>query len=905
MNLSLKRQIGVFFILIVCLLVTQLIFSLANQRTLIDALSAYQVATKEEKLVRELERDVLDVQRHVLVYKDTGSQSAINRFNELIKKVNISFTGLGTYLPEELANDDTNAMLEAMRLHLQDYQDNFASVVTGRTARDLYFEDGVLKNIDLLIENSVSLLISSNLNNKSLRNEFLFNLSSAENSAYRYLFSPSASLQDEFKISIDAAIDIISSSSMSNAAKAQTLGRLDSIKTQFSQLTISTQGYLFLVNVVMAGSANEFLYLANDLSIITAQYSTKTNNIINDTMIDAELKMNLYSVAGILIAAFIGIFAANRILKPILLITDVFDKLSHDTNIKYIPGTNRKDEIGKLAKAAKVFNAKITQTRQLLQGAQELNDSQARLNQKLAEAKLQAEKANASKSIFLANMSHEIRTPMNAIIGLVDLSIQKESNPKIKEHLIKISYSSQILLNVINDILDFSKIEAGKLDIENSYFSFASLFENLLAVSSLKAAEKNLNLRLYVQPDLPTNAVGDPLRISQVLLNLLSNAIKFTRLGGVSMSFTMKPIDDKKFFLVVAVEDTGIGMSSEQLEKVFSPFIQADESTSRSFGGTGLGLSIVKQLVKLMNGDVSVTSAENEGSHFICSFTLQHEVSPRALMEAENTFNKTIYYFKDNKEPYIYADYLARISQTVHRFHIDDLGNMLGAVGSDDLIIIDIENGRQSRDLHTHIMQLESKNIRFAAVTNTQPEQLSIILKSQWNCPVISHPFSPTEFYLFANELYRTNTFFARYSSTTSQIEGQLGVINDSQYKGHVLLVEDNSINQVVAGEMLHSFGLSFDVAEDGSQAVIKVKNSPYYDLILMDIQMPILDGNGATKQIRKAGFDDIPIIGLSANAMTEDFKMAKLSGMNDYLTKPIKRETLRIAIEKYLPKTS
>ena len=905
MNISLRTQISIFLLFVVGLLITQLFFARANQQTLIDSLSAYQVATKEEKLVRELERDMLDLQRHVLVFKSTGSQSSINRFNALIDKVNTGFSALGASLPEELEDENTLSMLDAMLSHLQDYEENFANAIRARIARDSFFNDDVINNINSLIRNSNIVFATSSTKANIQRNTLIIHLSAAENTAYQYLISPSASLKADFEMSIDDAIKVINDATINVEIKNETLLMLEFIALQFSQLTLSTQSYLFLVNVVMAGSASEFLYLANDLSMITGEYSFAKNKSINDNIIDAKSKMNLYSIAGIFIAALIGLFTAGRILKPIIDISNVFEKLSHDTNIKDIPGIHRKDEIGQLAKSAKVFNSKITQTKLLLEEAQQLNDSQARLNQHLADAKLQAEKANASKSIFLANMSHEIRTPMNAIIGLVDLSIQTERDPKIKEHLIKISYSSQILLNVINDILDFSKIEAGKLDIEKSYFSFASLIDNLLAVSSLKASEKNLNLHLYVDPDLPTNALGDPLRISQVLLNLLSNAIKFTQLGGIKVSFTMQADSDASFFLVVSVEDTGIGMSSSHLENVFSPFVQADGSTSRAFGGTGLGLSIVKQLVLLMEGEVSVSSVENEGSTFICSFKLQHELSPLPLVSTDNLFKKSIYYFTNDKHVYLSNDYLARISSTVHTANIDELASLLDTFTSEHLIILDIENGRQSRELHHIVMTLVSRAINFAVVTNTQPEQLQSILKSQWDCPVISHPFSPTQFYLFANELYGSDIFFASYSSDTTQKEGQLGVINTNLYKGHVLLVEDNSINQIVAGEMLHSFGLSFDVAEDGNQAVTKVKNSPYYDLILMDIQMPILDGNEATKKIRDAGYTDVPIIGLSANAMKEDFKAAELSGMNEYLTKPIKRETLRLAIEKYLSRIS
>jgi signal transduction histidine kinase len=905
MKMSLKTQVSIFLLFVVGLLVTQLFFARANQQTLVDALSAYQVATKEEKLVRELERDMLDLQRHVLVFKDTGSQSSINRFNKLIDKVNTGFSALGANLPEELENKDTLAMLDAMLSHLQDYEENFANVILARKARDAFFENDVLSNINQLMGSSNEVFVATNTNTELTRSQFVIYLSTAENMAYQYLISPNGSLKAEFTLSIDEAIKLIDSASINAAMKDETLATLKFISSQFSQLALTTQGYLYLVNVVMAGSASEFLYLANDLSIVTGEYSFAKNNSINDNVIDAKFKMNLYSIAGVLIALLIGLFTANRILKPIIDITEVFDKLSHDTNIKDIPVAHRKDEIGQLAKSAKVFNSKISQTKKLLDEAQQLNDSQARLNQHLADAKLQAEKANASKSIFLANMSHEIRTPMNAIIGLVDLSIQKERDPKIKEHLIKISYSSQILLNVINDILDFSKIEAGKLDIEKSCFSFASLLDNLLAVSSLKASEKNLNLHLYVDPDMPTNALGDPLRISQVLLNLLNNAIKFTHLGGIKVSFAMQTNDQASFFLEVSVEDTGIGMPADNLDNVFSPFVQADGTTSRAFGGTGLGLSIVKQLVLLMEGEVSVTSVENEGSTFTCSFKLQHEQTPHPLIPADNPFNKTIYYFANTKQAYLSNDYLARISSNVHNKQLGELAGLVDTFDSENLIIIDIENGRQSRELHHLVMTLNSKQISFGIATNTHPEQLQSILKSQWACPVVSHPFSPTQFYLFANELYGCDTFFASYSSDTTQKEGQLGVINTNLYKGHVLLVEDNSINQAVAGEMLHSFGLSFDIAEDGKQAVTKVKNSPYYDLILMDIQMPILDGHEATKQIRKEGYTEVPILGLSANAMKEDFKAAESSGMNEYLTKPIKRETLRIAIEKYLSRVS
>jgi signal transduction histidine kinase/CheY-like chemotaxis protein len=902
MNLTLKAKVNLCLLFFVAMLVTQLFFARANQHTITNSLSAYQIATKEEKRVREIERDVLDLQRHVLAFKDTGSTSAISRFNDIITRINYSLVELSVNVPDELASDIIDSQISAMVTHIQDYQDNFSSVIDGRNKRDSYFEDGVLNRLDVLIEQIDTYAFKANKANEQVKNTYKIHLYTAETRAHQYLLSPSASLKRAFLNEISEASSIIAKAQISETTKEAITSALISVSENFAQLTFSTQAYLYLVNVVMAGSANEFLYLASDLSDKTAAYSVQTNATITDTYAASQLRMGVYSLVGIVVTLIIGFFTLTRILKPITSITEVFRELSEGASVTEIPGVYRKDEIGQLAKAAKIFNAKNTQTKELLASAQELNESQAKLNQKLAEAKLHAEKANASKSIFLANMSHEIRTPMNAIIGLVDLSKHQHPNHEIVDNLDKISYSSQILLNVINDILDFSKIEAGKLNIENSYFSFASLFDSLLAVASLKAAEKNLNIKLYVQPDLPTNAIGDPLRISQVVLNIISNAIKFTRIGCIDIAFTSKANDDNSFFLVVNVKDTGIGMSQSQLKSVFLPFTQADGSTNRKFGGTGLGLSIVSQLVKLMGGDVSASSLENVGSEFICTFKLEFEKNSHSLLSLNNSFQRPIIYVKTSEQPLVSADYIKRMSASLHIHHIDDLPSIANSITNKHLLILDIENGRQSRDIHKTVSNLSKRGISIGCITNTQPEQLSTILETQWNCTTLSHPFTPTQFYLFANQLYGSDTFFASHSVEIPK-EGTRSSINTTVYSGHVLLVEDNSINQTIAGEMLHSFGLTFDVAEDGQQAVTKVKNSPYYDLILMDIQMPILDGNAATQEIRQAGFTDVPIIGLSANAMREDYKTAKNSGMNEYLTKPIKRETLRIAIEKYLAK--
>ncbi len=897
--MTLKTQLSLFLLLFLLLLAFQLVFTRTSQLELVDTFSSYQIAADEEKLVRELERDVLDLQRHVLVFKDTGSVSSKLRFDAIITDVKDSLVFLVNNLPEGLSNAEIESRITAMEGHLNDYQENFNIVVSGRESRDSFFEKGVLQALNSLIK-SAEIRLSSQP--ALQQQQFSYHLSLAENKAYQYVLTPNSELKTEFSNELAQSLEILMEMTIDDGSKADIQTTLQSIENQFTQLTLTTTGYLYLVNVVMAGSANEFLFLAQELSEITKTYADAQKASISRSIDDSRSRLNLYSLIGISVSLLLGFFIIARIIRPISKITRVFEKLSEGKDITDIPGGQRKDEIGQLVKAAKVFNTKNMQTESLLMEAQTSHQEAKNLNEQLQEAIDQAQRANASKSIFLANMSHEIRTPMNAIIGLVDLSMREDINKTVENNLSKILYSSQILTNVINDILDFSKIEAGKLEIEDSYFSFASLLDTLLAVASLKASEKNLNLHLYVDPELPTNAIGDPLRISQVALNLLSNAIKFTRKGSVDLSLRFECFDDSsKFKLILSVTDTGIGMTEKQLERIFSPFMQADGSTSREFGGTGLGLTIVQQLVKLMDGDVKVSSVLGEGSTFECSFVLKHESSPQFLLDQNNEFNSHIHYLKAGDKAFVCEKYLNRISDSLAFATHEHLSALAEQVTNDGIIIIDIENGRQARALHADVQKLKAKNVKYACVTNTQPEQLKVMLSAQWECPVLAHPFTPTQFYSFVSHLYNNTVPFTAPSHDIERENPSVNIISTKLYEGHVLLVEDNSINQAVAGEMLHSFGLTYDIAEDGQQAITKVNNSPYYDLILMDIQMPVMDGNQATKEIRQLGFTDFPIIGLSANAMKDDYKAAKQSGMDDYLTKPIRRETLREAIEKYL----
>lgn len=462
-------------------------------------------------------------------------------------------------------------------------------------------------------------------------------------------------------------------------------------------------------------------------------------------------------------------------------------------------------------------------------------------------------------------------------------------NEKVDSYLQKVTFSSQILMSVINDILDFSKIEAGKLDIETTSFSLHSLFDNILSIVAMRAQEKNLQVRFYVDPSIPPQCLGDPTRISQVLLNLCNNAVKFTNRGSIDINITHKYNDaGNEILLIAKIEDTGIGMSEYQLQNVFQPFNQADDSTSRKFGGTGLGLAIVKQLTELMGGSIYVSSTLDVGSTFSVSLKLRAFKGQVGLFDSLSLTDYRInVYQQDHVVP---PEYLK--NQFIQA-DIQSLGHIPESIPEikPNAIIIGLH---RLSDIDMQLEKLKAfhqNNIPIGIVSSVLTNSQFSRIANQLDALVLTHPFTPRQW----------QDFICVLNNIPSPLAEDELMQTDKEMHGHILLVEDNGINQMVAGEMLESFGLTFDIAEDGEQAINKVANAPIYDLILMDVQMPVMDGYLATQGLRAMGFHDLPVIGLSANAMREDEKNARSSGMNNYLTKPIKRDMLKRILEDYL----
>lgn len=895
---TIKAQILLVLATLVLLLISQVFLSRNIQSTFVDSLDLTQRAIVKVSLVRELERDVIDLQRNVLIYKASASESAVSRFNVLMQETQSNLNKL-----EQLTTTDVNSEVyldytTRMRTHLKDYKENFSSVVIGRTKQKTLYNSGLLTELETLFS-KITLTKNDSSSTQETLEKAKFHIARSENFLLQYLQTPEQQLIAPFRQQLTLTKLQISKLLGENKDFQAAIDKLNKVESDFLQLTQITRSYLFLVNVVMAGSANEFLFLARELNRLVTEKLTDTNIGVKSTLDNTRIGSDLFSAVGIILAAAVGLFLTYRIMLPINIITDVFRRLTKGESVNSIPGLAREDEIGQLAQAADVFHEKNKQTNTLLEQSQLLNAKQEALNTQLITSNQKVEQATASKSMFLANMSHEIRTPMNGVIGMLEVVLRSELTPSQREQLTKAAYSGQILMSLINDILDFSKIEAGKLDIEKVEFSVESLFANILANITNRAQEKNLNVKFDVNPNLPIKLVGDPLRINQILLNLCSNAIKFTRNGQISISIDFNLHDDSSFIsLFIEVIDTGIGMSPEQTNKIFDSFTQADGSTSRNFGGSGLGLSIVTQLAELMGGSVSVESEQYKGSKFKVEAILAKLDNTDTIISALPPSNGKLYYFTQGRDCLLKTEYIEKAEVRYHHLPLSQLSATLDSLGSNDAVILDIEEQAVFRTYHESIEKLMSNMTKVGFITNTQPSNLPNQLTATWSAECLSHPFTPLNVLEFLQRLLFTSELKGKSTTSFSIKEDKT-----AQYEGHILLVEDNNINQAVASEMLHYLGVTFDIAEDGQQAVTKIVNSPQYDLVLMDIQMPVMDGYEATRSLRQQGHDKLIICGLSANAMKQDYEKAKEAGMDDYIVKPLKHKSLEDLVAKYLPK--
>jgi len=617
------------------------------------------------------------------------------------------------------------------------------------------------------------------------------------------------------------------------------------------------------------------------------------------TLISGLLKSLILSAALLAIFYFV-------LTRPMLNVISALSQVRASSPEKVrlpIPANHREDEIGtmvgiinqhletidsSLAQLRHAESAMKNYSTQLEQEVEdrtreisEKNEALQRGNRALVKAKEDAVRRARARANFLASMSHEIRTPLNGVLGMLGLALEGELDPAQRNRMEIALNAGESLLGLLNDILDISKVEAGKLSLENIPFSVRHLIEECATLHAQQARRKHIYLVTEIDPDLPENFLGDPTRVRQVLNNLLSNAIKFTDVGGVKIRAAYSGGSMR-----IDVVDTGIGMSSEGLHRIFSPFSQADAETTRLYGGTGLGLTLCRQLVERMHGQILVDSRQGYGTHFTVTLPLPvHEAG------------------EDQDLPPVDA-------------RVRDIGIAM-AIPPENPHRSAIEAELRKRGIPVRGASRHPEGILLALASADNEETLAfaadwqgagvILADATGTLPPARGRYQLLSLPLRRNELFRC---LARAAGVMASDDHATPDAAPDEQTGTeqslaVLLVEDNQVNQLVASSLLKKLGHRADHAENGLKAIQALEQS-HYDLVLMDCQMPVMDGYEATQRIRQnPQWKDLPIIAVTANVMQGDREDCLASGMNDYITKPYKRDELREVINRWRPSPS
>ena len=516
-----------------------------------------------------------------------------------------------------------------------------------------------------------------------------------------------------------------------------------------------------------------------------------------------------------------------------------------------------------------------------------------------------AERANEAKSMFFATMSHEIREPMNGVLGMTRLLMETPLSDEQKGYVDAVHYSGQALLTIINDILDLSRMEAGKLRLDRIDFDLVNVVERTVDLLRTKAATKGLSLKLEIAPDLPRALSGDPGRLRQLLMNLLGNAVKFTEAGYVRLALSPIADDGGCMTLGMEIEDTGIGIPDHLKANLFTPFAQADPSVPRLYGGSGLGLTICKRLVKLMDGSIAVDSIAGAGTVFRLQLPFDRAAPEHAALPPSGQIaGLHILVVDPNEVTRMMLDQQA-LSWGAVTHLVDSGGAALGAIaraassGSPiDVVLVDSalpdmrgeDLGKSIRDKPEHqdtaLVMMASSGIRGDAARAADIGFAAYLPK----------PIMPTD---LLNCLLKLRDATPRQPGELITVHS----LSESQASSlDILLADDNPVNSKIACTMLEKAGHRIDVVEDGAAAIEAVLQKAY-DLVLMDVQMPVMDGLEATRRIRaitKTGATHLPIVAVTANAMTGDDQQCLDAGMDDYVTKPIDRARLLSKVNQW-----